>query len=431
MASPPSTVSIGCDTDIDQLQDPSQSPPSFNEAIRFPSIAQSSLISFRNLPPPYFSDHPKQKINNDNEIKVDALYFESYGGESFKLTFVREPDCKEIVVDAQSKMPLDAALELYANLTGQRLLSNLSNCRLFIDIREIMLFEKRKSTLESLGIDSDTFVRVLVTATKKKFKLVLGVRYELSNSLPCYISTVLDENVFCVILPCGHVISPESLKMAYKTDLNGSSGTDFKCSNLIISRGGSKKCGYAIAYEAVRDLAELSSDESKEIEVRQSKIFFRMNDYKTCLNCRNSMFRAPDQADLFKVSCTQCQKVICWHCGRVWRGKSEYLCGNNGCKLSSEGLNAALSSCARFDISERCKNVPKLRSCPNPECNFLIEHIDKCKHMVCEMCKTNFCLVCLKICGSAQKKPSPGEWNNVCGGAYDLCPTGVAPIQNF
>ena len=60
------------------------------------------------------------------------------------------------------------------------------------------------------------------------------------------------------------------------------------------------------------------------------------------------------------------------------------------------------------------KNVPAMRACP--ECGMGISHVRGCKHMVCSVCKAEFCFACLSIKDKVTKAwpASCGSWNTKC-----------------
>lgn len=123
-----------------------------------------------------------------------------------------------------------------------------------------------------------------------------------------------------------------------------------------------------------------------------------------------------------KQTCSMCNSgeyEFCWECLRKWNSTSANSCGNQGCELKSKFQSAILASCSLKQI-RNIKDVPSIRRCPGKNCSQLIEHTNYCKHMTCPACQTQFCHICLQI---ADK----GQWK--CKGAYDMCPTGIAPRQ--
>ena len=119
-----------------------------------------------------------------------------------------------------------------------------------------------------------------------------------------------------------------------------------------------------------------------------------------------------------RVICLMCKKEkkkpeFCWHCMEPWTNQSSYNdCGNASCKaaeLLAQIQDAPLKKI--FGVS-----CPSIRLCPT--CGASIEHNRGCKQMVCRVCKSEFCFVCLR-------KPTSGSWQ--CGAYNTKCTP--APVQ--
>ena len=151
------------------------------------------------------------------------------------------------------------------------------------------------------------------------------------------------------------------------------------------------------------------------------------------------------------VRCPGCtnqgSRDFCWACSKQWKsgGGSYQICGYSECyeQNSAANLNSVLllfflCVCFFFANKKRKKKqythtkilancptklqigfqMPTVRACPN--CNCLIEHVEACKHMKCQLCKNEFCFLCLKL-------KIDGKWQ--CGSSGHPC--GLAPRQRL
>lgn len=151
-----------------------------------------------------------------------------------------------------------------------------------------------------------------------------------------------------------------------------------------------------------------------------------------CPHCKNFLER--DSAATFMnpnfVQCPKCTAEqgrpieFCWVCLRPWEEGNQRTCGNANCTGKDPRLQH-LQRCQTKRIG-KVEGVPTVRCCV--KCGTLIQHKNKCKHMVCK-CGYAFCFICLKP--KAEKSTNylefGDEWQ--CGDAYDSCE--VAPRQQF
>ena len=128
----------------------------------------------------------------------------------------------------------------------------------------------------------------------------------------------------------------------------------------------------------------------------------------------------PDNQQTVCLVCTKSNGgrhfEFCWTCMKQWTaGRTN--CDNKDCGSTSH-IKHMLENCPTKSIYS-ATSVPIYRLCP--KCSTFIEHKEKCKHMRCPMCATNFCFVCLKM------QDDEGEWQS--GSFMDVCE--VAPIQTI
>ncbi|CAM5118517.1 unnamed protein product [Eretmochelys imbricata] len=144
---------------------------------------------------------------------------------------------------------------------------------------------------------------------------------------------------------------------------------------------------------------------------------------KRCPNCKSFVERR-DLKNL-RVVCILCRSLkeevfeFCWQCLKPWKGAGapSERCENEGCKNQSLEV---LANCKLKDLpGSEIKICPSVRACPT--CGRLIEHMEKCKYIVCPQCQVEFCFACLEIARNCQASK---------GGAYfKYCAKPLAPKQ--
>ena len=214
-------------------------------------------------------------------------------------------------------------------------------------------------------------------------------------------------------MPCGHVISRESM-------------TDF-LKNLITSRKykiecpglneQNQPCKREWKFSLCARIGVLSKKEREEFEKGFGRLYmFQKIKIKNCPVCKTFILK-PDDLKTDRVSCVLCSKQkqgydFCWNCLKQWKTNGD-KCGND-CH-SVEKIIEILALCKLITIGQ-VKDVPEFRACP--KCATIINHIKDCKHMKCISCLTEFCFICLK-------SQINGKWQ--CGSFKDICE--VAPRQ--
>jgi len=340
---------------------------------------------------------------------------------------------RECKVQLSSASPtLGEVLKKYAEMKNL----NRDNFRVFCEKDELDPKESSESTLETLGIQFGSGLRVL-NRESRKVKTIKGTDYELTNSIPCFITQNVDPAEYNYIMPCSHVVSIEGLKSLLDSVLiqvpdRTAKEIIFRCSAVVYTGHGSAPlCDREIPWVAIRDLCNLDDTDCKEYEEKISDAYMqRIADVKSCPTCHAYVMR--DDKALWRVSCPACpkksRKDFCWRCLKGWKGQGSKICGNEECLalFQAEGigaLNEILRTCPLDHPWGITVEVPSIRACP--VCKQLIQRKDGCKHMTCSHCKTNFCFVCLK----QSPKSDSASWRLVCGGYGELCPTGVAARQ--
>eukprot|EP00731_Ephydatia_muelleri_P001622 Em0001g1622a len=216
---------------------------------------------------------------------------------------------------------------------------------------------------------------------------------------PCMLTFTEYDTPECVILPCNHIIHPDELMATCQNEVFDNRKWEIRCFQPGCSTEWPlsfvAKCG------ATRKELEL-------LEKGLSENHCNLNpaaDIRQCPGCHSYCERVdPSNA---RARCWQCTKKtgkaydFCWDCFGQW-------IGDHKCPIA--GVIKTLSSAPEKDINGvKC---PSIRACP--KCNSLIEHKDRCKHMVCNLlsCKQEFCFVCLrpKVSGSWQC----GAFNTKC-----------------
>ena len=159
-----------------------------------------------------------------------------------------------------------------------------------------------------------------------------------------------------------------------------------------------------------------------------------------CPGC-NSLCDPTNKGDI-RLRCPACSHGVakpydfCWACQRPWNGAGVRHCGNVGCDGRDPRLKI-LSVAARKSI-DLIPGCPSIRGCP--KCGLLINHVDKCRHMICTSCKAEFCFICLRcwinnlhlkhpceVAPVQEVLPDP-SWKDRCDDR--VCPPPPLPANN-
>ncbi|CAM4680113.1 E3 ubiquitin-protein ligase DDB_G0292642-like isoform X1 [Lepidochelys kempii] len=228
-----------------------------------------------------------------------------------------------------------------------------------------------------------------------------------------------DDDVMRVEMSCGHAADPGSLT-GWCRSLLDQGHLRFHCPADV----NGEKCGKEWSYPEVRRNASLTETEQQNFEEKLAKFAAKYYyDFKECPNCKSFVERR-DLKNL-RVVCILCHSLkgevfeFCWQCLKPWKGAGapSERCENEGCKNQSLEV---LANCKLKDLpGSEIKNCPSIRACPT--CGRLIEHMEKCKYIVCPQCQVEFCFACLEIARNCQASK---------GGAYfKYCAKPLAPKQ--
>ncbi|XP_008281583.1 uncharacterized protein LOC103358402 [Stegastes partitus] len=221
-------------------------------------------------------------------------------------------------------------------------------------------------------------------------------------------------------MSCGHAVTPESLTLWCRSQLDGGENT-FRCPALV---EGTRQCNKVWSYQEVRRLADLSVEEMQHFEGSMASMAAaRYCEFQTCPQCKTNVERK-DLSNLC-VKCIICTADqgktyhFCWQCHRPWKGSARRSdrCDNDGCINRDLQL---MQTCKSIDLPA----VADVTSCPSirlcPTCGMKVEHSQQyCKNVRCPRCHVEFCFVCLKLKRECSKTSTP----------FRICPSGVAPRQ--
>jgi hypothetical protein len=307
---------------------------------------------------------------------------------------------------------------------------DLDSLRVFVGSQEVVLQDLTDDdTLDSWGLKDGSGIRILDLEDDAEEVILYGQRYQFTKTIPCYVTMDADADDPNIILKCGHVLSKEGLKMLVQNTMSTAKPDEdlvIKCSALLFEGDPEQKeiCNQEVPYQVFRELVQLNDDECKKFETDLSnRMLQEQHGLKHCPECGVFIF-STDKKQV-KFICDFCSKEKrverCWKCLKPWRALSIFpdFCGNTECWENEAAFKKLLHSGPKKDIGECIFNVPSYRACPR--CKFIVEHESNCKHVRCP-CGTFFCFVCLEVKGSI-------NWS--CKGPYDMCPTGIAPVQKL
>lgn len=140
-----------------------------------------------------------------------------------------------------------------------------------------------------------------------------------------------------------------------------------------------------------------------------------------CPSCGN--FCTRQKQDVIPTRCLSCSKIngtpydFCWNCKSQWVGN--HKCSTAEMQESQNILNDGYENKATTNAYLTKEDVPSIRHCP--KCFLFIEHLELCKTMTCQNCKTVFCFSCLRGINDKGRLLC-GEYNGNCE---------VAPVQKL
>ena len=297
----------------------------------------------------------------------------------------------------KDSLVIDLMHEIYS------LNNNLSVDNMSLKLGETILVKNKK--LSYCGLKNNSTIEQVKSDLKDVPGLVISYEPD--------IMTDDSSNEARAKMPCGHVVSRESMT-AYLKSLIEKRQIIIKCPGDI---GDNKLCNYVWSFSLCKKIGVFTQQENNFFETNFSAIFLSEKfETKSCPCCK-SIIMKPQNLKTNRVSCHVCGSNgydFCWNCLKKW---SE--CGGKpGCGQLKD-LEELLQTCQTKSI-EKGVNVivPVYRACP--KCTTPINHKSDCKHISCIGCHSDFCFVCLAI-------KNNGVWP--CGSYSNLCQ--VAPRQTM
>ena len=216
-----------------------------------------------------------------------------------------------------------------------------------------------------------------------------------------------DDGLIVLKMPCGHPMSQDGLMDYAWNTVSSGKKTEIKC----------PLCPTIWSFDIITRYGGGTPAELEQLELGISRnCFDKDSDINQCPRCQTYCIR--NDTSNPAVKCLICSKTssfhFCWFCLKEWKGPFSSSCGNDSCG-DSEKL-AQLRNCGKTKVEYINIDIFKVRACPS--CGVIIELAGGCKHMQCEMCKVEFCFVCLQ-------KRSNGSWQ--CGSHNTKCDP--APLQ--
>ena len=258
-------------------------------------------------------------------------------------------------------------------------------------------------TLDDYNIGDKATVHVM-------FKLT-GV--QMSDKGKCFITGTEFPIKKLINMSCGHTFSPAALVDYLDNTLSNCKETKLLCPV--------PECKNNWKQEEISNIGLQKEKIQSILELFSTNLMVSEYSYKRCPQCKTLTERINE--DRLRTECLICSQTeryeFCWCCMKKWKNSNNNkVCGNEDCDPTSMSIMHQLQSC---NVKEICdiKNVPIMRACP--KCGMGIIHAGGSKHMVCRVCKTEFCFVCLSV-------KVRGSWPTTCGTWQTKCP--VAPRQN-
>ena len=232
----------------------------------------------------------------------------------------------------------------------------------------------------------------------------------LASKVDCPIKTCCSDTTPKTKMPCGHGICAGCL-MNFAWSEVSNNKSDVRCF----------QCDTEWSLVIIKRYGNATDQEMRLLDEGLTRNAIRMDPgIWECPGCDNYCTRI--DTTKMRVTCGICQKQkanaqdYCCKCLRAWKNNnSKVECGYGDCIAGS--FKIILESASMIS-STYLPNVkfPSKRACV--ECGVIVVHIGGCKHVICKLCKIEFCFVCLrrKVDGS-----SP------CGNHRSEC--ALAPIQ--
>ena len=253
--------------------------------------------------------------------------------------------------------------------------------------------QKSQGTLEDYNIDHNTTVHIVQRNGGNE-----------PDKAKCFLTMVEYPIGEIIKMSCGHTFSLVAL-------------VDYL--DNIVSKETKLICPICKKNWTQAELSSSGLSEGKIQEILESiatNLMFSLYNCKRCPQCNTLTERINE--DRLRTECLICSQVekyeFCWFCMKKWKNViNNEVCGNEDCDPTNKDIIHQLETCNAKEMSG-IKYVPAMRACP--ECGMGIDHIRGCKHMVCTVCKTEFCFACLSIKDKEKQiwPASCSSWNTKC-----------------
>ncbi|EME40887.1 hypothetical protein DOTSEDRAFT_74442 [Dothistroma septosporum NZE10] len=139
------------------------------------------------------------------------------------------------------------------------------------------------------------------------------------------------------------------------------------------------QCSNILVQSDIQKLATVSTYKAYE-DASLKSVLSQDPDFRWCFatDCKSGQIH--DGGDIF--TCSSCGYKACVHCNVAWH--SEETCETYTGRVQAQNLNEASSA-------RTLQKVAKL--CPN--CSRKLQKNGGCDHMTCQLCRHEFCWICL------------------------------------
>ncbi|KAJ3289070.1 hypothetical protein HK104_007765 [Borealophlyctis nickersoniae] len=179
-----------------------------------------------------------------------------------------------------------------------------------------------------------------------------------------------DPTILRVKMPCGHPISPASLREYAQREVEANKA-HIKCPHA----GPSGRCAAEWDFRDIRRFSRMNSVHRANLEDGLAKAFLKELGAQKCPKCTTYCKRTTTDVH---VQCPHCNHNFCWLCLDQWVNPNSKLdCGNKNCdqKRVEEILKAGNTT----ELSGA--SVPRRRLCP--KCGTIEEFISGCPNVKC------------------------------------------------
>ena len=199
----------------------------------------------------------------------------------------------------------------------------------------------------------------------------------------------------------------------FVTDTLEKKGFIFKCP---FENEKGEPCDKVWDYNLVRHVACFSDVEKRKAEKQMGDNYLVCAaKAQRCPKC--TIYCVHEQNNVKRVNCGACRHSFCWACLHQWTSSNTTHCANNQCTGLDPRIRYLRENTTKTTISYINLESYAVRGCP--ACGFIIHHTSGCKHMICHICRVNFCFVCLGLHHKEKGWP--------CGNHRAVCVP--APIQ--